>query len=210
MPRRNAFLFCSDMVPTRATDSAFFPVRWGLSVAAVVLLAASSSGCAGYHLGPVKPAAMAQVRTLAVPAFKNNTLEPRLEVLLANVLIKQIQQDGTYRIVSEKDADAVVLCTVEKLDRQPARSVRNNSSKGILADFYQTSEFTLDLVLKVDVQEKGTGKSLFKREVRGTSSFFVSSANPLTADVSRDERQAIPQAAEDASVRLTSYLSEGW
>jgi hypothetical protein len=198
------------MAPARVTGSALPLVRGLLSVASVVLLAASNSGCAGYHLGPVKPTAMAQVRTLAVPAFKNNTLEPRLEVLLANVLIKQLQQDGTYRIASEKDADAVVLCTVDKLDRQPARSVRNNASKGILADFYQTSEFTLDLVLKVDVQEKGTGKSLLKREVRGTSSFFVSSANPLTADVNRDERQAISQAAEDASVRLTSYLSEGW
>jgi hypothetical protein len=198
------------MAPARVTGSALPLVRGLLSVASVVLLAASNSGCAGYHLGPVKPAAMAQVRTLAVPAFRNNTLEPRLEVLLANVLIKQLQQDGTYRIASEKDADAVVLCTVDKLDRQPARSVRNNASKGILADFYQTSEFTLDLVLKVDVQEKGTGKSLLKREVRGTSSFFVSSANPLTADVNRDERQAISQAAEDASVRLTSYLSEGW
>ena len=198
------------MAPARVTDSAFLLVRRLFCVASVVLLAASNSGCAGYHLGSVKPAALAQVRTLAVPAFKNNTLEPRLEVLLANVLIKQIQQDGTYRIASEKDADAVVLCTVDKLDRQPARSVRNNASKGILADFYQTSEFTLDLVLKVDVQEKGTGKSLLKREVRGTSSFFVSSAHPLTADVNRDERQAISQAAEDASVRLTSYLSEGW
>ena len=198
------------MAPARVTGSALPLVRGLLSVASVVLLAASNSGCAGYNLGPVKPAAMAQVRTLAVPAFRNNTLEPRLEVLLANVLIKQLQQDGTYRIASDKDADAVVLCTVDKLDRQPARSVRNNASKGILADFYQTSEFTLDLVLKVDVQEKGTGKSLLKREVRGTSSFFVSSANPLTADVNRDERQAISQAAEDASVRLTSYLSEGW
>lgn len=181
-----------------------------LSLAFVGVCAVGVSGCAGYHLGPVKPAAMAQVRTLAVPAFKNNTLEPRLEVLLANVLIKQIQQDGTYRVASEQDADAVVHCTVEKLDRQPARSVRNDAAKGISADFYQTSEFTLDLVLKVEVIEKNSGKKLFAREVRGTSSFFVSSANPLTADVNRDEHQAVPQAAEDAAVRLTSYLAEGW
>jgi len=207
---RYALLFCSAMAPPRVIEPALLFVRRILSLASLVSLAAGTFGCAGYHLGPVKPAAMAQVRTLAVPAFKNNTLEPRLEVLLANVLIKQLQQDGTYHVVSEKDADAVVLCTVDKLDRQPARSVRNNASKGILADFYQTSEFTLDLVLKVDVQEKSTGKSVFKREVRGTSSFFVSSSNPLTADVNRDERQAISQAAEDASVRLTSYLSEGW
>ncbi|NBV87058.1 MAG: hypothetical protein EBS01_12540, partial [Verrucomicrobia bacterium] len=105
---------------------------------------------------------------------------------------------------------AVVSCTIEKLDRQPARSVRNDSQKGISADFYQTSEFTLELVLRVEVREKASGKTLLNREVRGNSSFFVSSENPLTADVNRDERQAVPLAAEDAAVRITSYLSEGW
>jgi hypothetical protein len=34
--------------------------------------------------------------------------------------------------------------------------------------------------------------------------------NSRVANVNRDERQAIPQAAEEAAIRLTSYLSEGW
>ncbi len=185
-------------------------LRMLLFVATGIVVVCGEVGCAGYRLGSIKPQAFAQVRTLAVPACKNNTLQPRLEVLMANVLIKQIQQDGTYQIAPEKDADAVVLCTIEKLDRQPARSVRNDSQKGISADFYQTSEFTLDLVLRVEVRDKSSGKTLLNREVRGSSSFFVSSENPLTADVNRDERQAVPLAAEDAAVRITSYLSEGW
>jgi hypothetical protein len=87
----------------------------------------------------------------------------------------------------------------------------------VQSDFFQTSEYTLSLLLKVKVVQRSTGKILSEREVRGNSSFFVSSSNSLPADtnarvanVNRDERQAIPQAAEDAAVRLTSYLSEGW
>jgi hypothetical protein len=145
---------------------------------------------------------MAGIRTLAVPAFKNQTLEPRVESLLATTLIKQLQQDGTYKIASERDADAVVEGTLKRLERIPARGVRT--------DFYQTSEYLLDMIVGVKVIEKSTGKTISEKEVRGGSSFFVSGLSTLTADVNRDERQAIPQAAEDAAVRITSYLSEGW
>jgi hypothetical protein len=152
---------------------------------------------------------MKEVHTLAVPAFKNLTLEPRVEVMLANSVIKQLQQDGTYKISSEKESDAIVEGTLERIERTPAR--------GVHTDFYQTSEYTLTLLLKVKVVQRSTGKTLSEREVRGNSSFFVSSSSAMSAEigsrvanVNRDERQAIPQAAEDAAVRLTSYLSEGW
>jgi hypothetical protein len=187
-------------------------IRLSLNAAAITgLLTASTllGGCAGYHVGSVKPYSMQGVRTLAVPAFRNTTLEPRVEVMLANCLIKQLQQDGTYQIASENEADAVVYGTLERIERTPSRGVQN--------DFFQTSEYILSLLLKVKVVERSTGKVLSEREVRGNSSFFVSSSNSLSAqanarvaNVNRDERQAIPQAADDAAVRLTSHLSEGW
>ncbi len=180
------------------------PVLAGMLSAPVLL-----GGCAGYHLGPAKPSSMKEVHTLAVPAFKNMTLEPRVEVMMANAVIKQLQQDGTYKISSENESDAIVEGTLERIERTPARGVRT--------DFYQTSEYTLTLLLKVKVVQRSTGKTLSEREVRGNSSFFVSSSSTMSAEISsrianvnRDERQAIPQAAEDAAIRLTSYLSEGW
>ena len=172
-------------------------------------------GCAGYHVGPVKPSAMAHVQKLAVPSFKNSTLEPRLEVMMANALIKQIQRDGSYQITSEKDADAVVEGIIDRIERTPLRGSRSNSNststnQNTYADFYQTTEFSLDLLVSVKVVEKKSGVTLASRNTKGSASFFVSGANPRTANVNRDELQAIPQAAEDAAVRITSYLSEGW
>lgn len=76
-------------------------------------------GCAGYHLGPVKPRYMAGINTVTVPSFKNDTLRPRVEVLLANALIKQIQQDGTYRVTDGNDADAIIRGTVQQISRSP-------------------------------------------------------------------------------------------
>ena len=139
-----------------------------------------------------------------------------MEVLVANALIRQLQQDGTYKITSERDADATVEGLIERIERVPARGVRKDGNTP--ADFYQTSEFTLNLVLRVKAVEKNSGKTLLSKNFSGKSSFFVSIGSPTTlnnvntrtADVNRDEHQALPQAVEDAAVQITSYLSEGW
>jgi hypothetical protein len=51
----------------------------------------------------------------------------------------------------------------------------------------------------------------------GTTSFFVSTSSTVTStnqqvlgDVTTDERQALPLAAEELAQRLVTQLSEGW
>src|SRR5262245_45306124 len=69
---------------------------------------------------------MRDVQSIAVPTFKNRTLLPRVEVLVTDTVIKQLQQDGTYKIGSDNDADAVLKGEITRIDRLPARSVRGN------------------------------------------------------------------------------------
>ncbi|MEA3187118.1 MAG: hypothetical protein QOD99_948 [Chthoniobacter sp.] len=164
-----------------------------------LLFAAASAllfaGCAGYHIGPIKPQFMHDVNTLAVSNFKNDTLEPRIEVLVADTVIKQIQQDGTYRITTPDKADAILEGTITNIKRRASRSVRGN----VLA----TSEFTLDLELTFSMKRRD-GTRIRSQSIDGHTSFFVG------GDVNQDERQAIPLAAQDAAVRLVSQISEGW
>ncbi len=160
------------------------------------LLAVSLSGCAGYRVGEVKPDYLKDVHSIAVPTFKNHTFLPRIEALVTNTVIKQFQQDGTFRIANEGNADAVLRCTITTVGRNPARSVRGN----VLA----TTEFNLGLLVTYTLVGRD-GKTLAgPTGVSGTTSFFVGS------DVTTEERQALPLAAEDMAVRLVSQLSEGW
>jgi hypothetical protein len=145
---------------------------------------------------------MANVKTIAVPTFKNDTIETRLEVQLANSIIKQIQQDGTYRIVDEKNADAILEGTIEEIERRPERSVRGNT--------LLSREYSLIMRVKYTIKDRATGRELAHRSVNGRTTFFVSGSNALAADVLQDERQALPLAAEDLAVRLVSQISEGW
>ena len=61
------------------------------------------SGCAGYHLGAIQPHFMEGIHTIAVPTFRNDTLIPRIEVLVADTVIRQIQEDGTYKVASSEE-----------------------------------------------------------------------------------------------------------
>ena len=160
-----------------------------------LLLAFLAGGCAGYHVGPATPAYLRHVKTIAVPTFGNVTLVPRIEVLVTGTIIKQFQEDGTFRIVSEDQADAVLKGEIVTVGRSPVRSVRGN----VLA----TTEFNLNLAVRYRLVGRD-GKPLSTSAASGRTSFFVGS------DVSTDERQALPLAAEELAKQLVSQLSEGW
>jgi hypothetical protein len=137
-----------------------------------------------------------EVHTLAVPTFKNATLLPRIEVLISGTVIKQFQQDGTFRIANEDRADAVLKGDIISVGRAPARSVRGN----VLA----TTEFNLVLRVRYTLTGKDGKVLVGPAEATGSTSFFVGE------DVMTDERQALPLAAEELAGHLVSQLSEGW
>ncbi len=161
------------------------------------LLLLSLGGCAGYHIGSVQPYSLRNVHQISVPTFENKTLIPRISVLVTDSVIKQFQQDGTYRIVGDDRADAILKGEITRINRAPARSVRGN----VLA----TKEFSLALRVRYTLAEPRSGRIISPpKEVAGTTSFFVG------PDITSDERQALPLAAEELAIRLVSQLSEGW
>ncbi len=165
-------------------------------LAAVCSLVVLLSGCAGYHLGPAKPPYLKDVHTIAVPVFRNNSLLPRVEGLVTDIVIRQVQQDGTYKVANAGEADAILTGYIEKVQRTPARSVAGN--------ILLTAEFQLDVGLRFQLVERSTGQILDSGRVDGSTSFFVGN------DVQQDERQAIPLAAEQAAIRIVSQISEGF
>jgi len=163
---------------------------------ALLLAAFALNGCAGYHLGPAKPSYLRDVHSIAVPTFGNTTLVPRIEVLVTGTVIKQFQQDGTFRIANEDAADATLKAEIVGVNRAPARSVRGN--------VLSTTEFQLTMTVKYTLMGRD-GKALGSPgAVSWSTSFFVG------LDVNTDERQALPLAAEELARHLVSQLSEGW
>lgn len=162
---------------------------------ALLLGALALAGCA-YSLGDARPSMMRGIQTLAVPTSQNKTLEPNVEGLLADTIVKQLQTDGTYSINYERNADATLYTTLVNVDRRAARSLRGN----VLA----TSEYELATTVEFKVIENDTGRQLMSGLVIGNTSFFVS------PDLQTDEQQALPLAFSDAAVKLASRIGEGF
>jgi len=165
------------------------------------------SGCLGYHIGPVKPYYLRDVHAIAVPTFKNRTLVPRIEVLVTDTVIKQLQQDGTFQITNGDKADATLTGEISRITRAPARSVRGN--------VLLTTEFSLWLVVKYSLTGRDGKQLVPPNDATGTTTFFVNSAatsnlQTTSGDVTSDERQALPLATEDLASRLVTQISEGW
>jgi hypothetical protein len=91
-----------------------------------VLLAFALPGCAGYKLGPVNGIA-AREKTIQVVPFLNQTLEPRLTDAATSQLRKQLQQDGTFQLISSDDANIVVTGVITRYQRYGLSFATNNT-----------------------------------------------------------------------------------
>ncbi len=173
---------------------------------ALSLLAAVIFTSCGYQVGPVKPKKLQGIRRIYVKNFRNDTLEPRMEAMLASAVIKQLQLDGTYQVTGENQADAILQGTLIRIERTPARVVRGN--------VLQSSEYLLTITGNYRLTTARTGTLLEQRPVAGSTHFFVSAGSSgsdlLNADSARDERQALPHAVEDFATQISSLISEGW
>ncbi len=160
------------------------------------VLALTFAGCTGYQLGPIKPTNLASTRSLAVPTFKNETLEPRIQSLATNAVIKQLQMDGSYTVASTKKADATLNATIKTIERRQLRSVRT--------DVLRSSELEVMVTMEYSVVDNQTSAILASGNVVGRTNIF------LDPNFQLSERQAVQDALERAAVNLVTGISEGW
>jgi hypothetical protein len=165
-----------------------------LILLAPVLFLAS---CAGYQLGGVKPASLAQVKTIAVPMFTNTTLHPRAEALATSAVANAIIQDGTYRISKTDDADAVLEGNLLEIKYSAIRGTRLDT----LLPEELTNRVTLGWTLR---DARNPTKVLASGTSTGSSQLFVSS-NLQTA-----RNNALPEALERAGEALVSRIANGY
>ncbi len=163
-----------------------------LVFAAVALL---SGGCAGYKLGPTNGVA-AGSKSVQVNPFANRVLEePRLTEAVTLSLRKQLQQDGTFKLDTQRTGDVVVSGSIIEYDRaQLSFQPRDNLTP---------RDYRVTIWAEVSARERTSGKTLLARRVRGHTTVRVGS------DLVSAERQAIPLAAEDLARNITALLVDG-
>ena len=178
------------------------------------------SGCAGYQIGSVKPSAYSSINSLHIPPFINRTLEPRISSLVTNAVLKEIQTDGTYKVATRENADAILVAKIMRIDKRQLRAVRT--------DTLQSRELKLFIVVEYYLEDPDTGNRI------NSTARALKAANDSEEILDEDligvrqgrvigetiqfvnesyqvgERAAISVAAEDLADKLVSQLANGW
>ncbi|QQL44499.1 LPS assembly lipoprotein LptE [Sulfuriroseicoccus oceanibius] len=170
-------------------------IKFFTRISLLILTAFAVTSC-GYRVGDIKPAQLEGVESIAIPLVKNDTLQPRTAQIVTGALISQMEQDGTYSIAQSETADAVLNGRVKSIERRQLRSARDNQLR--------SRELELRIEFEYELVEKATGDILSRGTFFSSTNVFVS-ANYQTA-----ERQALPEAARQLAIDLTTRLTEGY
>jgi hypothetical protein len=166
-------------------------------VLSLFLCLAALSGCAGYRVGNVSGRDLQGVHSVYVPVAKNASLEPDLQVVVTNDVIRRFENDGTLTVNPSLDADSEFDVTIESVTREPLRSSSN--------DILITTEYSLTINATCTFVNRKLGKKIFENvTVTGSTTFFTQ------ADINEGQRQALPLASEDLAINAVKLVTEGW
>ena len=151
-------------------------------------------GCAGYQLGPTSGQTAGEKSVQIVP-FANRTPEARLADAVTSALRKEVQRDGTFRLVTHDPGDIVVTGALTRYDRREVSLVPH--------DVATAQDYNVSLTAQVTARERHSDKVIFDQAV--TSHTLVR----VGQDLPSSERQALPMLATELAWRVMALLADG-
>lgn len=119
---------------------------------------------------------------------------PGLEVDVTNAVINRFIFDGNLKVVSREKADSVLEATLMDYRRDPLRYSESDDIQ----------EYRLSLVLAVEFRRNADGRVIWKENVVGDATFFLSGARATSED------EAAAKVVEDVSRRVVEKTIEIW
>jgi hypothetical protein len=119
---------------------------------AMLLLALAALVSCGYKHEPLYPA---DIQTVAVPIFENRSFYRGLEFDVTEAIIKQIERDTPYKVVSHSVADSVLTGAIVRVEQD----LLSRSETGGLPQ-----ELEVRVVVNFDWADGRSGKVLRSRQ----------------------------------------------
>jgi outer membrane lipopolysaccharide assembly protein LptE/RlpB len=172
-------------------------MRYGLSPLLALLVVLALSGCAGYRVGNTSGRNLQGVRSVYVPVVKNTSLEPDIQMVATNAIIRRFNSDGTLEVNQNSNADSELDVVITNVQHTPVRS----STSDILV----TAQYQLTIQAEATYVNRRLGRKIFENvSVTGSTTFFTQS------NIQEGERQALPLAADDLANNTVKLITEGW
>jgi len=167
---------------------------------AVFWLLVGLASC-GYNFTPVGGIVPQGAKTIAIPVFVNNTVEPYVDVEVTKAVVDEFLTDGRLKVVSTDAADLVILGKVTKFVLIP----QTYSIDPYVLSYNVSINVTITIVdgktQKVILQDSGVG------------TIFNSSYGVTLGEISQTKiakSAAITNACKDLASTIRSRVLEGF
>jgi hypothetical protein len=100
-----------------------------------IALAPVLSGCAGWRFGPdtlYRP----DIRTVYVPPVENASFRRNLGERLTEALVREIEQNSTYKVVADPNADSTLRCAIITESKTVISETRNDDPRDLDVNFF--------------------------------------------------------------------------
>ena len=152
------------------------------------------SGCASYRFTSNVPA---ELRTIAVPVFENESDFPELDAIATQYTLREFQHEGTFKIKSTKDAAYKLIGCVTRAQPKSLTYNRNFNSR--------TSEYQHTVVIKITLIERSTGKILINDMPIKAKTSFLTQGDMLTG-----MQDSYPRIAKDLARSIVDTVLAQW
>jgi outer membrane lipopolysaccharide assembly protein LptE/RlpB len=175
--------------------------RLAFAAAAFVLMAAAffCAGC-GYHVAGRAANLPSDWKTIAVPAFTNDTTQYRIEQTFTQAVIREFISRTKYRIVQDtQSADAVLHGEVLSIETNP---ILFNANTG------EVTAMLVTVHTKVQLTDNKTQKPVYQND-----DMLFRDEYQISPDVQsffEEQNPAIERMSRDFASRLVANVVEGF
>jgi hypothetical protein len=171
-------------------------IGWWLLAGFMVL--SIISGCGGYGFRGTVNNLPSDIKTVSIPVFINESIEPGVEIVFANALIYEFNRSQTLQVVSESEAQAQINGKIRSISIDPV----------IYANLTQALERRVTITLEISCQRSDNQKVLWQNQSLSRYEVY-----PITADpnqTQRNKEEAIKKIAQDLSERIHNSILENF
>ncbi|MBI4639426.1 MAG: LptE family protein [Candidatus Tectomicrobia bacterium] len=137
------------------------------------------------------------IQTLAISLFSNKTSERELEREMTGAIREELLTDGRVKLVSQGDADAILLGTIESYLLKPL----------IFDSADRVLQYRLEITASIKVEDR------LRQKVFLNQSLKISQEYSLSGRVASDEsarKEALKIVSRKLAQEITSLLIEGF
>ena len=158
----------------------------------ITLAAILTAGC-GYHLVGYGSSLPNHIKTIAIPTFKNSSIEPNIHRDVTDSIRRAFISDGRLKLIDARRADLIIKGTLIKYQLQPVSFSAQDT----------VDEYIIRLGVQIEAYDRIKKKLLFKQEFNPQWDYRVTSS---VVDSESARNTALIRSYNDLADQLVSII----